>query len=56
MFESEEFRGYLEQDLEYVASFGLKDDVVRDHTVKPIKDLRDEKEGQKGNLACSRQS
>lgn len=42
MYESEDFRAYLESDLEYIASFGLKDDVVRDHTVKPIKDLRND--------------
>jgi magnesium-transporting ATPase (P-type) len=51
MFESEEFRAYLESDLEYVASFGLKDDVVRDHTVKPIKDLRNDGDAnQKGTV------
>jgi len=49
MYESEDFRAYLESDLEYIVSFGLKDDVVRDHTVKPIKDLRNDSDSnQKG--------
>jgi hypothetical protein len=44
LFESDAFRTFLEEDLEYVCSFSFTDLVIPEQTRVPIESLRGDKE------------
>lgn len=50
MLESDEFRQFLEEDLEYVCSFALTDDVIPEFTTLPIQSITGDNKGGAGNV------